>query len=148
MVGEKAFKGVELVSGKLVWIDTNGEGPHVDCPSWNVHTNPGLAFLNKWAYVQDPEAAPQEMSCVVVRMEPNKIGPQDATQDLLSYSSLLPAIYFLPEQTWQQHEVIVVNPDDVIVLKPLCNNLCKDTVYLLVGLPVAFVEDKLSWVVM
>lgn len=47
----------------------------------------------------------------------------------------------------QKHEMVVVDPDQIVVLYILCDLLCKQTVGLLVGIPCGLVEGDLTGVV-
>lgn len=54
---------------------------------------------------------------------------------------------FFTQHFWEEHKVIIMNPDKVSILYILCHGLCKKTVDLLVCSPSRLVECDFSRVV-
>jgi hypothetical protein len=52
------------------------------------------------------------------------------------------------EHSGQKHEMVVVDPNQIVVLHVLCDLLCEQTVGFLVGIPGGLVEGDLTRVVM
>src|SRR4051794_15255092 len=52
------------------------------------------------------------------------------------------------KQFWQQHEMVVLNPNKVAILQLCINRVSKELVHALVGVPVNLVEGYFSRVIM
>ena len=50
----------------------------------------------------------------------------------------------LSEHCWEQHQVVVVDPNEVVVLYVLCDCLGKEAVGFAVGVPCRFIERNLT----
>jgi len=52
-----------------------------------------------------------------------------------------------PQQSGQQHEVVILDPDQIAIANNLRDSLCKERVGLLIRTPVLFVERDLTGMV-
>jgi len=104
------------------------------------------------------------MSCVVISVEADQIAVKHAREDLVSYrqdsidlttgegsveeESKLDVAFrvanLLSEHCWEQHQVVVMDPDEVIVLYVLCDCLGKETVGFAIGVPRRFIKGDLT----
>jgi hypothetical protein len=107
------------------------------------------------------------MSCVIVSVEANQVTLQNTEKECLSdwqnsvdltrgewsmeeeanLDVLLGVTNLFSQHGWEEHEMIIVNPDQITILNILGHGLCKQTVDLLVCSPCGLVECDLSWVV-
>ena len=107
------------------------------------------------------------MTRVVVGVESNKIAMQDTQEKLIAHGQnpvdlttgerrvqeesdldiLLTVADLLTQHLRQQHQMVVVDPDQIAVLDFLCNSLGEKTVCLLVCLPGGLVKSNLTGVV-
>lgn len=61
---------------------------------------------------------------------------------------LLLAPYFLPQQSWEQHEMVIVYPDQIAILHILGNGLREEFVRLSVRVPGIFRKRYLARMIM
>lgn len=107
------------------------------------------------------------MTRVVVGVEPNKITMQDTQEKLIAHGQypvdlttgerrvqeesdldiLLAVTDLLAQHLRQQHQMVIVDPDQIAVLDFLCNGLGEKTVRLLVCLPGGLIKSNLTRVV-
>jgi hypothetical protein len=119
-------------------------------------------------YVQNAGAAAQEVTSVVVCMEADEIAVEYTEQDFVSHGEdtvdfgagkwcveeeadldiFLRVPELLAQHGGHEHEVVVVDPDHVVILYVLGNCLCEQAVGLRVGVPCGLVEGDLTRVVM
>lgn len=105
--------------------------------------------------IQYSRATTKEVSGIVVGVEADQIAVKDASKDLVAYwkdtvdlatrergvkeeaelDVLLSVTNFLTQHGRQKHQVVVVNPDEIVVLYILCDFLCKQTIGFTVGVP-------------
>lgn len=108
------------------------------------------------------------MPSVIIGVESDQIAVQYAVEDLVTdrqdsvdlttgeggveeetkLDVALGVADFFAEHSRQKHEMVVVDPDQIVVLYVLCDFLCEQTVGFLVGFPCGFVEGDLTGVVM
>lgn len=149
--------------GELVHVDTDGEGPHVNEPALVLYP------VGQRVHVENPLHGGEEMSCVVVGVEPDQVTTQDPLQDLLpdGQDSVdftgwerrvqeppdldVLQVLFLdldPQHLRDQHQMVVVHPDQVVVVHDLGNLVGERLVGLVVRQPRILVEIDLARVVM
>ena len=106
------------------------------------------------------------MSGVVVRMKTNQIAVQQATQDFIADRQYtiqlgagegrmqekadldrLVAAHFISQHFWEQHQMVVMDPDEIAVLHVSCDCLGEFPINSFIGLPAVFGEGNLSRVV-
>lgn len=117
---------------------------------------------------QDSGATAQEMPSIIICMEAYQIAVKDTQEQFLSYGQnpvdfatgkwrvqekanlnvFLRCANLFSQHLWQEHEMIVVDPDQISILDILRHDLCKLSVDLYVCIPSGLVEGDLSWVVM
>jgi hypothetical protein len=68
-------------------------------------------------------------------------------QEKAKLDVLLLIANLLPQHSWEKHEVIIVDPDNVVVLNIRGDCLCKQSVCFLVALPRRLIEGDLAGVV-
>jgi len=54
----------------------------------------------------------------------------------------------LPEHGWEEHEMVVVYPDQIVILQCLCDSFSEQLIRISVRYPRAFVEANLARMVM
>ena len=120
-------------------------------------------FLNS----HDARATAQEVSGIVIGVEANHVALENAVHDLgadwkdsvdlatgkgsvkeeadLDVLLLVPNL--LPKHCRQEHQVIVVHPNHVVVLDIFSNGLCEEEVGFTVRLPRIFLKGHIGWMV-
>lgn len=108
------------------------------------------------------------MSSIVVRVETNQVAVENTKkqgfsdgqnpvdfatrewcmQEETNLDVLLGGANFLSQHFWQEHQMVVVNPDQISILYIFSHRLCEQAVDILVCFPVRLVEGNLSRVVM
>lgn len=107
------------------------------------------------------------MTRVVVGVESNKVAMQDTQEKLIAHGQnsvdltagerrvqeesdldiLLAVTNLLAQHLRQQHQVVVVDPDQIAVLDFLCNSLGEESVGFLVCLPGGLVKGNFTGVI-
>src|SRR5918999_70683 len=141
--------GVRLCrrGGKLLKINPHWKSVHLD------HMVGCQELGHMMLIAEDAQDALEKMVRVLVRVESNQVGPQQTLQNLTPPFSRQktkhlkrgewdvqekPDRYLWPpsfEQPRQQHQVIIVNPQDVIGPYDVFQRITKDSINLLVLLP-------------
>ena len=70
---------------------------------------------------------------------------EEANLDILH--RLLHPLDLPPQHGWEEHKMVVMNPDEVVILQGLDNGLCKVAIGFLIGIPVRFIEQNFARVV-
>jgi hypothetical protein len=119
------------------------------------------------ANLQDSRTTAEEVSSIIIGVKSDQIAVQYAVEDLVTdrqnsvdfttgegsvqeeteLDVALGVADFLAEHGGQKHEMVVVDPDQIVVLHIFCDFLCKQTVGFLVGFPCGLVEGDLTGVV-
>jgi hypothetical protein len=117
--------------------------------------------------LQDSRTTAEEVSSIIIGVESDQIAVQYAVEDLVTdrqdsvdfatgersmqeeteFDVALGVADFFAEHSRQKHEMIVVDPDQIVVLYIFCDFLCEQTVGFLVGFPGGLVEGDLTGVV-
>lgn len=146
---------------KFVRVDAYGERTNGDEASVPVDA------IGRGMRAQDAGATAQEMTRIVVRVEPNQVAVKQAAeqrftngQDTVDFAAgkrcvqeeanldlLVGLGDFFPQHLREEHEVVVVDPDEVAILNVLDDGLGEEMVYFLVGCPCGFIKGDFAGVV-
>lgn len=126
-----------------------------------------MCYPHIYASLQNSRATAQKVTSIVVRVETNQITVQNTKKNLISdrknavdlaawewgveeegdLDVLLAVTNLLTKHGRQEHQVVVVDPDEVTVLDILGNSFSKEAVGFLVGVPSRLVEGDFARVV-
>ena len=118
-------------------------------------------------HLQDPRATAEKVPRIIVGVEADQVAMEHTLEDFVSHRKntinlttgkwrveeeaelnvLLGRANFLPQHGWKKHEVVVMDPDKVIILDVLCDGLCKKAIGFAVGLPRRLVKCNLTGMV-
>lgn len=146
---------------KLIRINANGERAHSDKSAVPVDA------VGCRRGAEDAGAAAEEVAGVVVGVKADQIAVEEAGEESLTDgedtidlgggegcveeeadADVLAGVCDLgAEHLGEQHEVVIVDPDEVTVLDIVDDGLREEAVHFLVGCPSGLVEGDLAWVV-
>jgi hypothetical protein len=124
--------------------------------------------LNRVSNLQDSRTTAEEVPSVIIGVESDQITVQYTVENLVTDGQdsvdlatgergveeeteldvALGVANLFTEHSRQKHKMVVVDPNQIVILHILCNLLCEQTVGFLVGIPGGLVEGDLTGVVM
>jgi hypothetical protein len=122
---------------------------------------------NETSNLQDSRTTAEEVPSIIIGVESDQITVQYTIEDLVTdrqdsvdlatgegsveeeteLDVALGVANLFAEHSGQKHEMVVVDPDQIVILHVLCDLLCEQTVGFLVGIPGGLVEGDLTGVV-
>ena len=117
--------------------------------------------------LQDSRTTAEEVPSIIIGVESDQVTVQNTVENLVTdrqdsvdlatgegsveeeteLDVALGVADLFAEHSGQKHEMVVVDPDQIVVLYVLCDLLCEQAVGLLVGIPCGLVEGDLTRVV-
>jgi len=123
--------------------------------------------MEHFANLQDSGTTAEEVSSIIIGVESDQVAVQYTVENLVTDGQdsvnlatgegsveeeaeldvALRVANLFAQHSRQKHEMVVVNPDQIVVLYILCDLLCEQTIGFLVGIPGRLVEGDLTRVV-